>query len=326
MRNVYLTMVAAGAAILVVLANAASAQEGKSIYVIGARSDDAFFAVIKKGVDDAAKAMQPYGGSVKYLALQSYDKIGADTADLVRTATNQGAAGIAVPNWVPEAENPAITAAISAGIPVMLYNSGSVDVANAVGALNYIGTDDKLAGIEGGKYLAQNGATNAVCVNTVPGSANLEARCGGIAEAMTAAGKAAKQLPLPATSFGDPIAVTEAIKARLLNDPTIDSVITVGQVDADSAANAIAQAGANGRVKLASFDVSQRVLNRIKDGTQMFAIDQQPYLQGFLATSLLHSYVAFGSAVPTKPILTGPTIVDSSNVEQVLAGAKQGTR
>ena len=47
------------------------------------------------------------------------------------------------------------------------------------------------------------------------------------------------QLPLPASSFGNPTAVAEAIKATLLKDPKIDGVITVSAADADSAANGI---------------------------------------------------------------------------------------
>ena len=49
------------------------------------------------------------------------------------------------------------------------------------------------------------------------------------------------------------------------------------------------QAGAPGRVKLGGFDMNQTILDRIKSGAQLFAIDQQPYLQGFLASSLLDS-------------------------------------
>jgi simple sugar transport system substrate-binding protein len=296
------------------------------IAVVGGKADDPFFAVIKKGVDDAARAVEAYGGSVNFLQLQTYDQIGPDAANLVRTAINQGADGIAVPNWVPEAEDPAITAAIEAGIPVMLYNSGGMKKAEELGALNYIGSDEYLAGKAGGKYFAEHGATKVACVNTVPGAANLEARCQGVIDAMAEAGQSAEQLPLPPTSFGNPTAVAEAIKAKLLNDPSIDGVITISQADADSAANAIAQAGGQGRVALGGFDMNATILDRIQNGAQLFAVDQQPYLQGFLATSLLHSHAAFGTKVPTNPILTGPAIVDGSNVEQTLAGAEQGTR
>ena len=168
-----------------------------------------------------------------------------------------------------------------------------------------------------------NGATNVVCVNTVPGAANLEARCKGVIDGMTGAGQAAKQLPLPPTSFGNPTAIAEAIKAALLKDDTIDGVITISQADADSAANGIMQAGGAERVKLGGFDMNQTVLDRIASGAQLFAIDQQPYMQGYLAVSLLNGFVNFGAELPTAPILTGPAIVDASNVEQTMAGVKR---
>jgi simple sugar transport system substrate-binding protein len=313
-------------AALALSGGAALAQDGKNIYVVGGKADDPFFAVIKKGVDDATRSVEAYGGSVNFLQLQTYDQIGPDAANLVRTAINQGADGIAVPNWVAEAEDPAIKAAVEAGIPVMLYNSGGMEKAQELGAINYVGSDEYLAGKAGGEYMAEQGAANVICVNTVPGAANLEARCKGVVDGMTESGQTGAQLPLPATSFGNPTAVAEAIKAKLLNDPSIDGIVTISQADADSAANGIMQAGGQGRVRLGGFDMNSTILDRIQSGQQLFAIDQQPYLQGFLATSLLHSHAAFGTNVPTSPILTGPAIVDSSNVEQTLAGAEQGTR
>jgi simple sugar transport system substrate-binding protein len=209
---------------------------------------------------------------------------------------------------------------------VMIYNSGGAEKAKELGALNFIGSDEYLAGKAGGEYFAEHGATKVICVNTVPGAANLEARCQGVIDAMTAAGRSAEKLPLPPTSFGNPTAVAEAIKAALLKDSSVDGIITISQADADSAASGIAQAGGTKRVRLGGFDMNRTILDRIQNGTQLFAIDQQPYLQGFLATSVLHSHVAFGTSVPTKPILTGPAIVDASNVKQTLSGQKLGAR
>ena len=58
----------------------------------------------------------------------------------------------------------------------------------------------------------------------------------------------------------------------------------------------------------------------------MFAIDQQGYLQGFLAVSILNGHVNYGLSVPTAEILTGPGIVDASNVDATLEGVQAGTR
>lgn len=313
-------------AALATAATVTLAADGARIFVVGGKADDPFWAIIKKGVDDAGLVAEKNGGTVSFLQLQTYDNIGADAGNLVRTAISQGAGGIAVPNWVPEAEDEAIKAADAAQIPVVLYNAGNIDKAKELGAINYIGTDEALAGEAGGKYLSEHGAKNVLCINTVPGAANLETRCKGIIDGITAGGGAGKQLPLPATSFGNPTAVAEAIKAALLKDQTVDSVITISAGDADSAANGIAQAGAMARVKLGSFDMNQTALDRIQHDAQLFVIDQQPYMQGYLATAVLASHVAFGTSIPTQPILTGPAIVDKSNVEATIAGVKAGAR
>jgi simple sugar transport system substrate-binding protein len=165
-----------------------------------------------------------------------------------------------------------------------------------------------------------------LCVVTVPGAQNHEDRCKGISEGITKHGGESTRLPLPATAFGNPTAVAEAIKAALLKDSTLDSVVMLSAGDADSAAVGITQAGLTPKVKLGSFDMNETGLQRIKDGTQLFAIDQQPWLQGFLAVALADAYVNYGIKSPTAPILTGPGIVDASNIDVTMTGAKLGYR
>jgi len=300
--------------------------DGAKIAVIGGKSDDPFFAKIKKGIDDAALVVKAHAGSVNYLQLQTYDNIGGDAANLIRTAISQHASIIAAPDWVADTEDEAYKAATAAGIPILLYNAGGSDKAKELGAINYIGNEEYPAGLAGGAYFATHGSKNVICVNTVPGAGNLEARCKGVADGIAKEGGKSTQLPLPASSFGNPTAVAEAIKATLLKDPKIDGVVTVSAADADSAANGIQQAGATGKVKLGSFDMNETCLERIKDGSQLYAIDQQPWLQGFLAVSLSDGFFNYGLKTATSTILTGPGIVDKSNIDATLTGAKLGYR
>jgi simple sugar transport system substrate-binding protein len=297
-----------------------------NIAIIGGKTDDPFFAKIKKGIDDATLVVKQHGGTVNYLQLQTYDNIGGDAANLVRTAISQKVDIIAVPNWVPASEDEAIQAAKTAGIPVMLYNAGGGDKAKELGAINYIGNEEYPAGVAGGHYFGAHGAKNVLCVNTVPGAGNLEARCKGISDGIAEKGGKSKQLPLPATSFGDPTAVAEAIKAELLRDDTIDGIFTISAGDADSAATGISQAGKAGSVKLGSFDMNVAGLKRIHDGQQLFAIDQQPWLQGFLAVTMSDAYVNYALALASAPVLTGPGIVDTANVDATLKGGEAGYR
>lgn len=296
------------------------------IAVVGGKADDLFWNKIKKGMDDACLAVVANGGSCNYLQLQSYDNLGADAAQLIRTAISQGVDGLVIPDWVPEAQDPAIKEAMAAGIKVILINAGSGEKAKELGAINYVGNEEYTAGLAAGEYYAKNGQKNIICVNTVPGAANLEARCKGVIDGSAKGGSKAVQLPLPASSFGDPTAVAEAIKATLLKDDTIDAAITISAGDADSAATGIEQAGKTGKVILGSFDFNQSGLDRIKAGTQGFAVDQQPYLQANIGVNLLANYIDFGNLLPTFPVLTGPGIIDKSNIEPTLKGVAAGAR
>lgn len=300
--------------------------DGIDVYVIGGMPSDPFWGVVKSGAEAAANAVEAAGGTVTWLGPQNYDNLGPDAGKLVDSAISAGAEAIVVADWVPDAENEAIKRAVAAGIPVIHYNAGGIEQADATGALTYIGADDYVAGVAGGEAAAQAGAKHILCVNTVPGSANQEARCAGVADGAAKHGATGEQLPLPSSNFGNPTAVANAIKAALTKDSTIDGVVTIGVQDADSAASAIEQAGLTGKVQLGTFDLSETQLNRIKDGSQLFAIDQQPWLQGYLAVSAAWQYAQYGILPASRPVLTGPSLVTKSNVDVVIAGVAAGVR
>jgi simple sugar transport system substrate-binding protein len=307
-------------------ATAAAPSGPISIFVIGGKSDDPFWSKVKRGVDDAAKVVEAHGGKVTWLGPQNYDNLGPDAAKLILTAKSQGATAVIGADWVPDAQDQAFKSVTSSGIPVFLYNSGGADAAKNVGALTYTGSDESLAGQAGGKFFAEKGVKNVLCVNTLPGATNTEARCKGIADGVASGGGKSTQLPLPSSNFGNPTAVTQAIKAALLNDGSIDGVVTISVVDANSAAAAIQQANAGSKVKLGTFDMDDTQLERVKGGAQLFCIDQQPYMQGYLAVSQAFAYNAYGLLLPQNSLLTGPAVINASNVEAALAGAKAGIR
>jgi len=300
--------------------SAAQAAGSKKIYVLG--GGDAFFAVVKNGYSAATKAVKAAGWTPVWLGLKNYDNIGPDMVKLIRTAVAQHAAAIALPDWNPSAENPEIKKAIAKGIKVVLYNAGIDEITNT-GALTYTGSDEYQAGLAGGKYMASKGAKNLICVNTNPGQTNLEARCKGLADGMKSGGGKGTALELPATSFGNATAVSNAIKGELAKDSTIDAVFCIAQGDADAAASAIAAAGS--KAKLGNFDLSTNVLNRIKAGKETVAIDQQGWLEGYNALSIAWYAAAYG-IVPAVNYLTGPALVTSANVAKVVSGVKTGQR
>ncbi len=308
------------------LAFSAQAALAADIFVVGGKPDDPFWSIVKRGAEDAGIVVEAQGGSVTWLGPQNYDNLGVDAAELIRQAIDQGADAIVGPDWVPEAMDPAFEAVVEAGIPLVIYNAGGIAAADRLGAMNYVGSDDYKGGVAAGEYLARAGNLKGVCVNTLPGAANIEAFCNGFIEGITNGGGEGSVLPLPATSFGSATAVAQAVKAHLLQNPDINAVFTIGNVDANSAMNGIMQSGKLGQVQLCGMNFDETILSNIKDGGQLCAIDQQGYHQGYLAVSILNGFVNYGLTVPTREILTGPGIIDSSNVEATMAGVTEGTR
>lgn len=304
----------------------ASTAYAADIFVVGGKPDDPFWGIVKKGAEDAGLVVQAQGGTVTWLGPQNYDNLGVDAAELIRQAIDQGADGIVAPDWVPEAMDPAFIAVKEAGIPFIVYNAGGIEAADRLGAMNYIGAVDYLAGKAGGTYVAEHGAKKGLCVNSLPGAANIEDYCRGFSDGLAEKGAVGEVLPLPATAEGNVAAVSEAVRAYLLQNPDIDAMFTTANLDAVGAAQAIQQSGKAGQIQLCGINFDAAILSQIQSGQQACAIDQQGYQQGFYAVSILNGWINYGLSIPTREILTGPGVVDASNIEATLAGASQGTR
>jgi simple sugar transport system substrate-binding protein len=320
------TILLAAAATFAVSGLAATAHAEAKIFVVGGKADDPFWSIVKRGAEDAAKVVEAQGGSVTWLAPQNYDNLGVDAAELIRQAISQGATGVVAPDWVPDAMDPAFKAVADAKIPFIVYNAGGIKAADRLGALNYVGAVDYLGGVAGGEYLSKAGAKKGVCINSLPGAANIEDYCNGFKEGLAKNGAAYDVIPLPATAEGNVAAVSEAFKAYLTAHPDTDAVFTTANLDAIGAAQGIAAAGMTGKVKLCGINFDEGILAQIKAGTQSCAVDQQGYQQGFYAVSILNGYINYGLTIATREILTGPGVVDASTIDATMAGAKQGTR
>jgi len=311
--------------VLAVGASAAMA-DGAKIFVIGGKPDDPFWSIVKRGAEDAGKVVAAEGGSVTWLGPQNYDSLGTDAAELIRQAIAQHADAIVGPDWQPDAMDPAFKAVVDAKIPLIIYNAGGIAAADRLGAMNFIGSDPYKAGYAAGDYFAKHDMKDAVCLNTLPGAANIEAFCKGMTDGVEAGGGKGSVLPLPATSFGSATAVAQALKGHLLKNLQIDAVFAIDNVDTNSGISGVTQAGKKGKVQVCGMNIDETALSNIKNGTQLCAIDQEPYMMGYLAVAILNAHVNYGLSVTTREILTGPGVVDASNVDATIKGVKAGAR
>jgi simple sugar transport system substrate-binding protein len=84
---------------------------------------------------------------------------------------------------------------------------------------------------------------------------------------------------------------------------------------------------AGSKAKLGTFDFNPQIPPKIQSGELQWAIDQQPWLQGYMAVDSLWFYKANGNIIGGgRPALTGPFFVDKNNVEFVGKFAAGGTR
>ncbi|QKJ25676.1 substrate-binding domain-containing protein [Aquiluna borgnonia] len=286
---------------------------------------DAFFAVLKNGADLAGQAVTQAGSKYTWISLPNYDNIGPDMVKLIEQAVAQECTSLAVPVWDAAAEGPALEAATAAGVKVFMYNSGLPTLEDgSIKAYGYYGTDEYLAGVRAGEYFASEGYKNVRCVNTQPGAINWQQRCGGLVDGATGAGIQADQIILPPESFGDAAAITAAVQAELAKDPSIDGFATGSAADADAVDAALKAAGISAAT--GGWDVSENIINRIKSGETLFAVDQQGWYQGWLAVSQAWMYDQY-AILPANPvILTGPSLITADNADAVLTGVAEGYR
>ncbi len=284
------------------------------------QASDPFWSVVKKGVDQAGKDM---GVQVVYEAPASATFDVVAMAHLIDSAVAAHPAGLVVSIPDPNGLGPSIKAAVAAGIPVISINSGS-DVARSLGVLVHIGQTEEQAGIGGGQKMGTAGVKHALCVNQEVGNAALTLRCKGFEEGLSQTdGGTVKVIGV---NLSNPTQTQQTIEAALQHDPSIDGIMTLGPTGATPALKALQDLNKTGQIKLATFDLSSDVLQAIKNGQMLFAIDQQQYLQGYLPIVLLTLYKTNLNTIANDVLQTGPGFVTSANVTQVIQLTAQGTR
>jgi simple sugar transport system substrate-binding protein len=286
------------------------------IVVSHGQASDPFWSVVKNGVDQAAADM---GVTVEYQAPQTFDMVAM--SQLIDAAIASEPDGLVVSIPDADALSDSITAAIDAGIPVISMNSGS-DVAKDLGILVHVGQTEYEAGLGGGERMAAAGVTSALCINQEVGNVALDLRCQGFTDAMTEAGGTVEVV---AVDLADPIDAQQRIDAAITaNNP--DGVLTLGPTGAAPALAALEESGLLGEIQLATFDLSPEVLEAVRDGNMLFAIDQQQYIQGYLPIVLLTLYNANLNTIANDVLMTGPGFVTQETAAQVIDLSAAGTR
>ena len=292
-------------------APARSAASGSRItvdMVTHGQAFDPFWALVKKGAQTAAT---DFNVNLVYRSPSTTNP--QAQASLISQAAATKPKGLVVTIPVAAALSGAIRQATSSGIPVIVMNVG-VSVYQNVGGLTFVGQDEIAAGQEAGREMTSNGVTKALCVIHEAQNTALVDRCNGFAKALQAKGGSVTVLHVNGARLAQ---AADAIQAALKKDPAINGVLATGIIGFNAAGGALQALGKFGTVKLGTFDVSTQDLNAVINGKALFVIDQQPFLEGYMAVQVSAFEARYGQH-PFGPVFTGPSLVTTANAAQVL--------
>ncbi len=288
------------------VATPAMAQGERFVLISHAPDSDSWWNTIKNAIKIAGEQMK--------VTVEYRNPPGGDLADMGRIVQQAAASnpdGIIVTIADFDVLSGPVRDAVDRGIPVITINSGTPEQSEKLGALMHIGQSEYAAGFGAGKRAKAKGVTTFVCVNHyITNPASVE-RCQGYADALGV--ELGSQM---IDSGQDPSEIKNRVIAYLRSNPDTNGVLTLGPTSAHPTLAALEEIGRAGDIHFGTFDLSGEIAKAVKSGVIAFAIDQQPYLQGYLPVVILTNLVRYG-VVPSGNINSGPGFVVKSNIALV---------
>lgn len=287
------------------------------VVITPGKTEYAFWATIARG---AYQAGVDLGVQVEYQAPDDPNDAWT-VAKYINEALDAGVDGLVVSLHYPKEMASPIRRAIEAGIPVISINSGS-DIYADLGILTHVGQSEYEAAYAAGEHLAEAGVTHGLCVNHDRGG-GLDERCKGFADALALANGG--QVSVLLIDDSQPDQMRERINMALDTMPDLNGILSLGGRP-DLIFEVLRERALFDQIKVGVFDLDTSILEAIKAGEVLFAVDQQQYLQGYLPIVLLKLYIE-NASLPAEIIFpTGPGFVTAENAALVEDLVAEGTR
>ncbi len=308
-------MAAVGAAALGLVAGPVAAQQNNEelrfVLVSHAPNGDSWWNTVRNAINEAGERVN---AEVEYRNPPNGDL--ANMARIIEQAVASRPDGLITTIADYDVLKDPIREAVQRGIPVITINSGTEEQSAELGASMHVGQPEHYAGLKAGERAKEAGVTRFVCVNHyITNPASVE-RCRGYAEGLGV------ELGDQMIDAGiDPTEVQKKVAAYLRQNPDTNGILALGPNSAHPTIRALKDLGVAGKVHFATFDLSDPIAAAIQAGVIDFAIDQQPYLQGYMPVVTLALYNRYG-LMPANNIRSGPGFVTKENVDLVkkLAG------
>lgn len=295
----------------------ASAQE-RFVMVSHGSDSNVWWNTVKNGMHDAS---EDFSVPVDYRNPPT-----GDTGDMVRILQQAAARNYSgVITTVPNVEmiKEGLAGVKAKHIPVITINGGP-EPAKKLGAILHVGQPEYEAGKAAGERAKAAGIRNFLCVNHSADVQALWDRCKGFADALGVDYKKSTM-----DSGEDPTVIRSKVAAYLRAHPATQAILALGPDQATAVLRGVDDAGKSGKLYVATFDLSPDILKAVQAGQIAFAIDQQPYLQGYLSVAAMAIVIRDKTTDPThivaalkddkrvaarlakydlKPVYTGSTV------------------
>jgi simple sugar transport system substrate-binding protein len=278
MRTRWISILLAGM-LTATTALAADGPHANERYVLisHAADSDVWWNTVKNAIKQAA---DDFGVQVDYRNPPNGDL--ADMARLVELAAARNYDGVAFDIADFDVLAKPAMRVTAKRIPLVTINSGTAEESRKLGAIMHIGQPEYEAGKAAGERAKAAGIKSFVCVNNYATNTASFQRCKGFADAL---GVDARKSMID--SGVDPTVVESKVSAYLRNNPRTQAILALGPNSADPSLQALQRMGLAGKIYFATFDLSSAIIDGIRKGTINFAIDQQPYLQGYMSIAAL---------------------------------------
>ncbi|MAM84675.1 MAG: hypothetical protein CL472_08440 [Acidobacteria bacterium] len=300
----------------------ASAQDKPRIYVIAPDSRDPFWITQRNGAEQAGK---DFDVNVVVSAPESQSGGDAGMVPLIQAAIASEPAGIAI-DYTSKTMEAVTTAALDAGVPVVLYNNNRFEGVNEpdderILGLSFVGQNEMYSGEVLTRAWLETGALpetscKVLIVNPVPTAFVLTLRADGVKRILDEAGYTYADLSVTLDQ-GQNIGL---ISAAMQKDPDICGIAALGGSAANPAARLVADNNLD--VSIVTFDIGVETAALIKQGKIQMAINQQPFLQSYYAVANL-AHLDRYDLTPVN-VDTGTSLVTQENVEAVISCLEAG--
>ena len=267
-------------------------------------AEEEFFKAVRRGMDDAAKAMgvdAELGGTPGVSA--------KEVVALAQQALQEGVDGLALNISESGAFAAVVAAAKARGVPCVAFNIDADK--GGSGNLSYIAQDFVPAGRALGRRVSSQIPRGAKILATAhdDGVSALDERLAGVREVLEGHGVELERLCVGQ----NPQRGAELILDTLRKRP-VSAIVGTGQADTEAAGLA-AKALAPNAPYVAGFDLSPGIVDLMAEGHIDATIDQQPYVQGFYPVVQLALYLRFG-LIPAS-MDAGAAFIDQSNLASI---------